>query len=239
MIPERIFYVMPTPLGEDVQSLKGIPSYNLEVLQQLDSFIVEDIRQARRLLRRMGFSADFNSVHFFELNEHTSKDANSNDLKKFILSTNKIGLLSDAGCPIIADPGSMAISIARKLNYKIVALVGPSSILLALMQSGFNGQNFCFHGYLPIEKQERINALKQVEKEIYQKNQTQIFIETPYRNLSMIADILQTCKGSTQLCIAANLTTLDEFVVVNTVDALKKQDFSMFTKVPAVFLLYK
>ena len=149
-----------------------------------------------------------------------------------------IGVISEAGCPAIADPGADVVAIAQKENYKVVPLVGPSSILMSLMASGFNGQSFAFHGYLPIETNERIRELKELENKVYRDNQTQIFIETPYRNNKMAEDILENCKPQTKLCIAMNITCDNETIITKKVGAWRGKLPDMH-KQPCVFLIYK
>ena len=149
-----------------------------------------------------------------------------------------MGVISEAGCPAVADPGADVVAIAQRKGLQVIPLVGPSSIILAVMGSGFNGQSFAFNGYLPIEPDERIKTLKKLEQRAYTENQTQLFIETPYRNAKMMADILKACRPQTHLCIAAGLTTADEFIRTRTIKEWGGK-FPSLDKVPCIFLIYK
>lgn len=149
-----------------------------------------------------------------------------------------MGVISEAGCPAVADPGADVVAIAQKRNFKVVPLVGPSSIILSVMGSGFNGQSFAFHGYLPIEPADRMRRLKELEARVYSENQTQLFIETPYRNHKMLEDILKTCRPQTKLCIAANITCEGEFIKTKTVKEWKGK-LPELNKIPCIFLIYK
>ena len=150
-----------------------------------------------------------------------------------------MGVLSEAGCPAVADPGSDVVAIAQRKGLKVVPLVGPSSMILAVMASGFNGQSFAFNGYLPINPGERIQKIKSLEQKVYQEHQTQLFIETPYRNGKMIDDLLRTCKPSTRLCIAAGITCAEEFIRTKTIKEWKSTTLPDLSKIPAIFLIYK
>ena len=174
---------------------------------------------------------------FYELNKHTSAEAVAAYLAP-LAEGESVGVISEAGCPAVADPGADVVAIAQRKGYKVVPLVGPSSILMSVMGSGFNGQSFAFHGYLPIDASQRTNAIKKLEGRIYSENQTQLFIETPYRNNKMIEDILHNCRPQTKLCIAANITCEGEYIKTKTVREWqgKTPDLS---KIPCIFLLYK
>lgn len=229
-------YLIPATLGNTPIN-KVLPKQNTEIINTLSFFIVENLRSARRFLKKCNPDIDINSLTFYELNKHTLSKNISSFLNP-IKSGKSVGVISEAGCPAIADPGADVVAIAQKNNYKVVPLVGPSSILMSLMASGFNGQNFAFHGYLPIDTNERVRELKSLENKIYKNNQTQIFIETPYRNNKMADDIIQHCKPQTKLCIAMNITCKDEFIVTKKVGAWKGNLPNMHKK-PCVFLLYK
>ncbi len=229
-------YLIPVTLGESPVD-KVLPSYNREIILQIKYFIVENERSARRFLKKTDSSIDIDSLTFFVLNKHTSSERISEFLRP-IAEGHSIGILSEAGCPAIADPGADIVRIAQQKNYQVVSLVGPSSILLSLMASGFNGQNFAFHGYLPIDSNQRAEMIKSIEQRIYSGNQTQIFIETPYRNNKLTEDIIKICKPSTKLCIGANLTCEGEFVKTRGVREWKNQVPDL-SKIPCIFLLYK
>lgn len=228
-------YLIPMTLG-DTAIERVIPAYNVEVVSTLKHFIVENVRTTRRFLKKCNPDIYIDSLTFYELNKHTDKNKIASFLQP-IKSGESIGVISEAGCPAIADPGADAVAIAQREGYKVVPLVGPSSILMALMGSGFNGQSFAFHGYLPIEAGERIKKLKKLETRAYNEDQTQIFIETPYRNLKLAEDILQNCKPQTRLCIAMNITCNDEYIVTRSVQSWKGKLPDMHKK-PCVFLIY-
>ena len=229
-------YLIPVTLGDT--PIDGVlPGVNAEILSRLKYFIVENVRSARRFLKKCNPEIEIDSLTFFELNTHTQK----NDIDGFLQPMeggNSMGVISEAGCPAIADPGADVVAIAQRKGFKVVPLVGPSSILMALMASGFNGQSFAFHGYLPIEQPERIRKIKQLEARAYDENQSQIFIETPYRNQKLAEDILQHCRAASQLCIAMNITCHDEYIVAGNMRAWKNKLPEMHKK-PCVFIIYK
>lgn len=215
-----------------------IPAYNIEILKKIKYYIVENRRSAIRFLIKADNKIDIDALTFFELNEHTPYDSVAHYLDP-LEAGESIGIISEAGCPAVADPGAIIVALAHKRNFKVVPLVGPSSIIMGLMSSGFSGQNFAFNGYLPPKPADRAAALRKLEQKIYKDNQTQIFIETPYRNKKMLETITQTCRPETKLCIALGLTCESEFICTKNVSAWKKTAFSMPDKVPAVFLLFK
>jgi 16S rRNA (cytidine1402-2'-O)-methyltransferase len=229
-------YLIPTSLGEcDFNRI--LPTQNTEIVTALQFFIVEDVRTARRFLKKTNHSIDIDSLTFFVLNQHTSSEELSGFLKP-LFDGNDMGVLSEAGCPAIADPGADVVAIAQSHNFSVVPLVGPSSILLSLMASGFNGQSFAFVGYLPIQPDERSKALKKLESRAYSENQSQIFIETPYRNMKMLEEIIKVCQLSTRLCIAADITLETEFIKTKTVKEWKGK-LPDLNKRPCFFILYK
>ena len=227
-------YLIPTTMS-DTGIAQVIPSFNLDVIKQLKYFIVEEIKTSRRFLKTCEVPTAIDDLTFFELNEHTQIEAIEYMLDPALQGFD-IGVISEAGCPAIADPGADIVGIAHKKNIKVVPLVGPSSILLALMASGMNGQNFTFNGYLPL-KEERKKALKQLEQISKQKKQTQIFIEAPYRNQKLLEEILQICLPETKLCIGMNITGSDEFIVTKTIKEWKNSCPDI-NKRPTIFLLY-
>lgn len=229
-------FLIPVTLGETPVD-RVIPTYNTRVISQLRYFIVENIRSARRFLKQCDPGIDIDACTFYELNKHTDKSRISSFLLPMQNGTS-IGVLSEAGCPAVADPGADVVAIAQRKGYRVTPLVGPSSILMAVMASGFNGQSFAFHGYLPIDGGERAKKLKQLEARSYSEDQTQLFIETPFRNHKLAEDILQYCKSGTMLCIAMNISCEDEYIVTRTVKAWKGKLPEM-QKRPCVFLLYK
>ncbi len=229
-------YLIPTSLGEcDLNNI--LPSNNHIITGKIRHFIVEDVRTARRFLRQIDKQFPIDETTFFELNKHTKTE----DISLFLEPLSKgfdMGVISEAGCPAVADPGADIVKIAQAKNYKIVPLVGPSSILLALMASGFNGQSFAFIGYLPIDAKERSNRLKQLENRALNEYQTQLFIETPYRNNKMLEDILKNCNANTLLCIAADITLDTEFIKTKTIADWKKQHPDL-SKRPCIFAIFR
>lgn len=229
-------YLIPVTLG-DSNLTRVLPDYNKEIISSLSYFIVEDIRSARRFLKKTDNSIVPDELTFFVLNKHTTPE----ELFAFLRPLEEghsIGIISEAGCPGIADPGADIVAIAHQKNIPVVPLVGPSSILLALMASGFNGQRFAFHGYLPIDPVQRIKYLKKIEQNIYSDDQTQLFIETPYRNDKILGDILKTCKPETKLCIAADITLNSEYIKTKSIREWKN-GIPNLTKRPCIFVLYK
>ncbi len=229
-------YLIPVTLGE-TSIEQVLPTYNKEIILQIKYFIVENIRSARRFLKKVESNINIDELTFYELNKHTKPEDIENYLNSMVNGFH-VGIISEAGCPAIADPGSDIVAIAQKKNYKVVPLVGPSSILLSLMASGFNGQGFAFHGYLPIDGTERIRKIKQLENLIHHEHQTQIFIETPYRNQKLVEDIIKHCTPSTKLCIAMNITCENEYIRTLSVKQWAKQLPDM-AKQLCIFLLYK
>ena len=233
---DTALYLLPVTLG-DTELNTVLPAYNIEIIQGIKHFIVEDVRSARRFLKKVDREFDIDSLSFYPLNKHTSAEDISGYLKP-LLAGQSMGVISEAGCPAVADPGADVVAIAQRKNLKVVPLVGPSSIILSVMGSGFNGQSFAFHGYLPIEPGERVKRIKQLEQRIYSENQTQLFIETPYRNHKMIDDLLQNCRPQTKLCIAANLTCEGEYIKTRAISEWKGKVPDL-SKILCIFLLYK
>ena len=229
-------YLIPVPLGSTPID-RVLPDYNKSIVLQLRHFIVEDVRTARRFLKKLERSIEIDDLNFYVLNKRTPKSEFYNFLAP-LLRGESIGLMSEAGCPAVADPGSDVVAIAHEKKIKVVPLVGPSSILLSVMASGFNGQSFSFHGYLPIQGEQRVQKIKDLERRVYTDDETQIFIETPYRNQQMVDDLLKNCKEQTKLCIAANITCEDESILTKTIQEWKKST-PQLAKIPCIFLLYK
>ena len=229
-------YLIPVPLGE-TELDHILPPHNHKIIGGIRHFIVENIRTARRFLKKSNPDIVIDELTFYTLNKHTSPEEVSDYLKP-IEAGESIGIISEAGCPAIADPGADVVAIAQRKGYKVVPMIGPSSILLSLMASGFNGQSFSFWGYLPIDTAEKIKKLKLLEQRIYNENQTQIFIETPYRNHKIIEEIIKYCRPQTRLCIAANITCPDEYIRTRTVQEWSKEMLDLHKK-PCIFLLYK
>ncbi|WP_085535919.1 SAM-dependent methyltransferase [Massilibacteroides vaginae] len=229
-------FLIPVTLGETEHS-RVLPEYNREVIVGIKHFVVENIRTARRFLKKTEPSIVIDDLTFYELNKHTSPD----DVAGYLAPLSKgesIGVISEAGCPAVADPGADVVAIAQQKGYPVVPLVGPSSLLMAIMASGFNGQSFAFHGYLPIEGNERTALLKKLEGRIYSENQTQLFIETPYRNNKLAEELLRTCRPLTKLCIASDITCEGEYIKTKSIKAWKGK-LPDLNKKPTIFLIYK
>lgn len=234
---QAVLYLFPTHLG-DVDLMRILPAFNITLIAEIKYFIVEDLRSARRFLKKCNPAIDIDSLKFFLLNKQTDKL----EIQSFIqplLDGHHMGVISEAGCPAIADPGADIVAMAHQHHIKVVPLVGPSSILLALMASGFNGQSFAFNGYLPIPAQEKSAVIAKHERKIYADNQTQIYIETPYRNRQTLAEILKACRAETKLCIAADITLPSEFIQTKTIAAWREKMPPDLNKRPTVFVLYK
>ncbi len=229
-------FLIPVTLGE-TEHQKVLPAYNREVISQIKHFIVENVRTARRFLKKEDPTIVIDELTFYELNKHTTPEQVAGYLNPLEKGEN-VGIISEAGCPAIADPGADVVAIAQRHNYPVVPLVGPSSILMALMASGFNGQSFAFQGYLPIEGNDRTQMIKKLEGRIYGEDQTQLFIETPYRNNKLAEELLRTCRPTTKLCIASNITCEDEYIRTLTIKEWKGKLPDM-NKKPTIFLLYK
>jgi 16S rRNA (cytidine1402-2'-O)-methyltransferase len=229
-------YLIPTSLGE-CSFDKILPTQNTQIVTDLKHFVVEDVRTARRFLKKANSAIEINDLTFYVLNQHTTPEELSSFLSP-MFAGHDLGVLSEAGCPAIADPGADVVAMAQKNNFTVVPLVGPSSILLSLMASGFNGQSFAFVGYLPIQPADRAKMLRKLENRAYTENQSQIFIETPYRNMKMLEEILQVCQPNTRLCIAVDITLETEFIKTKTVKEWKTQ-LPDLSKRPCIFLIYK
>ncbi|TCD12666.1 SAM-dependent methyltransferase [Pedobacter frigidisoli] len=227
-------YLIPVPLAEEVAH-KTFTPYLVDTINQIDTYIVENSKTARRFLKEAGLKTPQKDLIVHDYGKH-----NRTDLGQFFVELKagkNVGLMSEAGCPGIADPGADIVAEAHKRGIKVVPLVGPSSILLALMASGFNGQSFAFWGYLPIDKEQRTKRIKDLDLSASRYKQTQIFIETPFRNNQMLEEVLKSCKPNTQLCIACNLTGEDEFIKTQSIYNWRKEEIDLHKK-PAIFLLY-
>jgi len=230
-----ILFLIPSPLGESGVD-EVLPEGTLRIIRRLECFIVEEIRTARRFLRKAGVSRDLGEIRFIVFNEHSAQPTYDEYLSPAGEGCD-IGLLSEAGVPCVADPGSEIVRMAHENGIQVKPLSGPSSILLSLMASGFNGQNFAFTGYLPVDKQMRSKRLKELERLAIDQKQTQIFIETPYRNIQLFQAILQSCRDETMLGLGIGLGSSKENIPVRSVREWKKTDPGL-GKTPAVFILY-
>jgi len=231
-----LLYLLPTTIG-DTAINKVIPAYVTETINSISEFIVEDIRTARRFLIKNGYTKSIDNITFHLLDKHTPIE----EIPSFLNNISKgvsIGILSESGTPCVADPGADVVRIAQQKNITVIPLVGPSSILLSIMASGFNGQNFAFVGYLPIDKSDRNKKIKELEKKVYKQNQTQIFIETPYRNTKLFEAILNSCSNETLLCVACEISQENEFIKTKSIKDWKKQSPDI-NKKNTIFLVYR
>lgn len=230
-------YMIPVPLGDNTDPKQVLPETIAKTIEYIDHYIVENEKTARRFIKAINPQKQQPELKISLLNKHT-ETYEYPDLIRPCLEGKNVGLMSEAGCPGIADPGAAIVKIAHDRNIQVVPLVGPSSILLALMASGMNGQSFAFNGYLPIDKNEKKNVLKGFEKLSADKNQSQIFIETPYRNNKLLEDILQTLHPSTQLCVACDITLATEYIKTKTIAQWKKEKPDLHNR-PCIFILHK
>ncbi|WP_020601417.1 SAM-dependent methyltransferase [Spirosoma spitsbergense] len=228
-------YLIPTLLADDTASLVLPPAIR-DVIEKTDTYFVENVRSARRFITGLKTSRVIDETTFFNLDKDTPPADTRRQIQATMERKKNAGVLSEAGCPGVADPGAVVVGMAHSLGWRVEPLVGPSSILLALMASGMSGQSFVFHGYLPIERQDRARAIRNLEKEAQQRIQTQIFMETPYRNDALFADVLANCQANTRLCVACNVTAPDAFVRTLTIKEWKSA-IPDLRKKPTVFLL--
>ncbi|MDO4948871.1 MAG: SAM-dependent methyltransferase [Bacteroidales bacterium] len=233
---EAALYLLPVLLGDTTVG-QVLPPHNREIILGIRHFVVEDVRSARRFLKKVDRDIDIDSLTFYPLNKHTSPAALGTYLEP-LQQGHAMGVISEAGCPAVADPGADVVALAQRKGLRVVPLVGPSSIILSVMGSGFNGQSFAFHGYLPIDPDERLKRLRLLEARVYAEDQTQLFIETPYRNNKMVDDILKACRPQTRLCIAANITCADEYIRTKTCKEWKGHTPDL-SRIPCIFLIYK
>ncbi|MFD2561789.1 SAM-dependent methyltransferase [Aquimarina rubra] len=234
--PKGKLYLIPTRLGDDVP-LEVLPISIKKVLEQVNHYIVENEKPARRFIKKVSPSKSQRSLIIHSVNKYTDASEIPNYLAP-CLNGESIGLLSDAGCPGIADPGAEVVRLAHEKGIQVTPLVGPSSIFLAMMSSGMNGQNFCFNGYLPIDKGERKSTIKSLEKNSLEKNQAQIFIETPYRNDKMLADLTSILNPSTRLCVASDITLTTEYIATKTIEEWKNEEIELHKK-PTIFIIQR
>lgn len=228
-------YLVPNTLGKTPEN-NTIPDYVLNVIRELEVLVVENIQTTVRYLQWVGNTIPEYNIDFRLLNKKTPTQEIASFITPLIQGKN-VGLLSEAGCPVVADPGSEYIKMAHARDIKVVPLVGPSSILLALMGSGFNGQNFAFHGYLPIEKADRQRAIQQLERESKNEGRTQIFMEAPHRNDAIVKDVIKFCRPDTRFCSATNLTLPSESIISKRVSEWKNSKPDSIHKEPTIFLL--
>ena len=228
-------YLIPTPLSED--SASSFVPYNYAIIEKLRIFVVEELRTARRFLRKLSPDFPIDDCQFYVLNEHTVKTMDFSEILKEAINGKDIGLMSEAGLPCIADPGSEFVALAHTKNITVIPLVGASSIFMTLMASGLCGQRFAFHGYLPTDKTDLTASLRKLEQQSRTEQQTQIFMETPYRNMQLLETLLKFCREETLLCIACNISGKEEYIKTKTIAQWKKSTLPQLHKKPTVFAM--
>ena len=232
-----ILYLIPCPISDETAPWDVLPAANRAVMDALDYFIVENTRTARRFLSKAGIARSIGELEFRELNEHTAAGREIEELIAPLLEGRSAGVISEAGVPGVADPGAPVVGACHRRGIRVVPLVGPSSILLAMMASGLNGQSFAFNGYLPIKQPDRNKAIRHFESRAQSEHQSQIFIEAPYRNLKLFDDFLATCRSQTRLTVAADLLQPDQLIRTRTIDEWRKQPKPDIHKRPAIFII--
>ncbi len=229
-------YLIPVTLG-DTPHDRVLPAANADIVRSVKHFVVEEVRTARRFLKAVDRAIDIDALTLMPMGKHADPARFSSYLEP-LRRGEDVGVISEAGCPAVADPGADIVALAQREGFRVVPLVGPSSILLSVMASGFNGQSFAFVGYLPIDPADRTRRLRQLEARSAAEGQTQIFIETPYRNARLFADVLAALHPTTRLCVAAGLTTEAEYVRTHTLAQWRKIGLPDLAKTPAIFLIY-
>ncbi|MBR2170165.1 MAG: SAM-dependent methyltransferase [Alistipes sp.] len=237
MAEKGILYMIPCPISDSTEVFDVLPEANRRIMDSLDYFIVENVRSARRFLSKARVSRRIEELEFVELNEHTIAGAAVEAMVKPIEAGRSAGVISEAGVPGVADPGALVVEACHKRGIKVVPLVGPSSILLAMMASGLNGQSFAFVGYLPVKPPERAKALKSLERRTHVERQSQIFIEAPYRNVKLAEQILAVCGADTRLTIACDITSPEQIIVTRSVAQWRKCGLPDIAKRPTIFII--
>lgn len=230
-------YMIPCPISDERDVWDVLPKANLDVMNSLDYFIVENTRSARRFLSRAGVERRIEELEFVELNEHTTSSGDVERMLKPVLDGRSAGVISEAGVPGVADPGADIVALAHRKGVRVVPLVGPSSILMSVMASGLNGQSFAFVGYLPIKDGERLKRLKELERRALQERQAQLFIEAPYRNVKLFETMLKTLQPNIRLTVATDITSPEEFILTLEVAEWRKRGVPDMAKRPTIFLL--
>ena len=237
MAEKGILYMIPCPISDQTEVYDVVPQANRSVVDSLDYFIVENVRSARRFLSKAGISRKIDELEFVELNEHTVAGQAVEAMIKPLLAGRSAGVISEAGVPGVADPGALVVEACHRKGIKVVPLVGPSSILLAMMASGLNGQSFAFNGYLPVKPPERSKAIKALERRAHSEHQSQIFIEAPYRNVKLMEQMLQVCAAETKLTVACDITSPEELIVTRSVAEWRKVGIPDIAKRPTIFII--
>lgn len=229
--------MIPCPISDERAVWDVLPQANLDVMNSLDYFIVENVRSARRFLSKAGVERKIEELEFVELNEHTRSAQDVERMLKPVLDGRSAGVISEAGVPGVADPGADVVALAHRKGVRVVPLVGPSSILMAIMASGLNGQSFAFVGYLPVKEPERIKRLKELERRAMGENQAQLFIEAPYRNIKLFETMLKTLSPKLKLTVAVDITSPNEFIKTRTIEEWRRGGVPDIAKRPTIFLL--
>lgn len=237
MAEKGILYMIPCPISDQTDVYDVVPEANRRVMDSLDYFIVENVRSARRFLSKAHIQRKIDELEFVELNEHTVAGQAVESMVKPLLEGRSAGVISEAGVPGVADPGALVVEACHRKGIRVVPLVGPSSILLAVMASGLNGQSFAFNGYLPVKPPERSKAIKALERRAHTENQSQVFIEAPYRNVKLMEQMLQVCGAETKLTVACDITSPDEFIVTRSVAQWRKCGVPDIAKRPTIFII--
>ena len=232
-----VIYMIPCPISEERGVWDVLPKANLDVMNSLDYFIVENVRSARRFLSKAGIERKIDELEFVELNEHTTAAAEVEKMLKPVLAGRSAGVISEAGVPGVADPGADIVALAHRKGVRVVPLVGPSSILMSVMASGLNGQSFAFVGYIPVKDNERIKRLKELERRAMTENQAQLFIEAPYRNVKLFECLVKNLSPKLRLTIAADITSPEEYIKTLTVEEWRKLGVPDIAKRPTIFIL--
>ena len=237
MAEKGVLYMIPCPISDQTDVYDVVPEANRRVMDSLDYFIVENVRSARRFLSKAGISRKIDELEFVELNEHTVAGQAVEAMVKPLLAGRSAGVISEAGVPGVADPGALVVEACHKHDVRVVPLVGPSSILLAMMASGLNGQSFAFNGYLPVKPPERSKAIKALERRAHTEQQSQIFIEAPYRNVKLMEQMLQVCAAETTLTVACDITSPEEFILSLPIAQWRKAGVPDIAKRPTIFII--
>lgn len=232
--PKAALYLFPVPMSAEVAPDQVLPAPNLELLRQVKYFAVENLRSARRFLKAVSRDIDIDTLTLTELSEHTAESEIASMIRPLV-EGHAMGVISEAGCPAVADPGALLVAEAQRRGLPVVPLVGPSSILMSLMASGFNGQQFSFHGYLPIDAHARVKAIREIDRAAH-RGVTQIFIETPYRNNRLLADLASMLSPDTLVCVASDVTGPAESIVTLPAAAWRNRKYD-YAKIPTIFLV--
>jgi 16S rRNA (cytidine1402-2'-O)-methyltransferase len=232
-----VLYLIPCPIADDTAVADVTPAANMNVVNALDYFIVENVRSARRFLSKAGYARAIDDAEFVELNEHTTSPADIARMVEPLRKGRNAGVISEAGVPAVADPGQQVVELCHRYGIRVVPLVGPSSILMAVMASGLSGQSFAFNGYLPVKEPDRTRAIKRLESRAIGEHQSQLFIEAPYRNVKLAEQIIASCGVNTRLAIACDITSKNEYIRTATIGEWRKMGVPDINKRPTIFII--